>query len=93
MAYVNSTKVIFGDISRTEERYLFSETSASRLTSISCSELTQQNGGQRGDYSFVDKNDFVKEGKWYFLNENSQWDTVRTSGETYVCFRLKLKIT
>ena len=28
--------------------------------------------------SFVDKNDFVKEGKWYFLSENSQWEISST---------------
>ena len=40
------------------------------------------------EISFVDENDFVKEEKWYFLLY-----TMRTSGEIYVCFRLKLKIT
>ena len=45
------------------------------------------------EISFVDETDFVKEGKWYFLSENSQWDTVWTSGETDVRFRLKLKIS
>ena len=27
------------------------------------------------EISFVDENDFVKKRKWYFLSENSQWDT------------------
>ena len=26
------------------------------------------------EISFVDENDFVKEGKWYFLSENSRWE-------------------
>ena len=25
------------------------------------------------EISFVDENDFVKEGKWYFFSDNSQW--------------------
>ena len=47
LGYVNSTKVIFGDISRTEvcfpsrKNNLFSVSSALRLTSIGCSERTQ----------------------------------------------------
>ena len=45
------------------------------------------------EISFVDEDDFVKEGKYYFLSENSQWDTMLTSGETDVHFRLKLKIS
>ena len=45
------------------------------------------------EISFVDENYFVKEGKWYFLSDDLQWDTTRTSGETDVRFRLKLKIT
>ena len=32
------------------------------------------------EISFVDENDFEKEGKWYFLSENSLWE-------------IKLKIT
>ena len=40
------------------------------------------------EISFVDENDFVKEGKWYFLGENSQWDTMRTFGKKDVRFRL-----
>ena len=88
MGYVNSTKVIFGDISRTE---VFSEMSALRLTSIDV--LSEHNKmADSVEISFVDKNDFVKEGKWYFLSDNSQWK-MRTSGETDVHFRLKLKIT
>ena len=43
------------------------------------------------EISFVDENDFVKEGKWYFLSENSQWDIMRTSEEIDARFRLKLK--
>ena len=47
--------------------------------------------------SFVDENDFVKEGKWYLLSENSlvgnRLYVIRTPGETDVRFRLKLKIT
>ena len=39
------------------------------------------------EISFVDENDFVKEGKWYKLY------ITRTSGETDARFRLKLKIT
>ena len=38
---------------------------------------------------FVDENDFVKEGKWYFLSENSRWGTIRTSGKTDLHFRLQ----
>ena len=49
------------------------------------------------EISFVDENDFVKEGKWYFLSENSQGEiklyTMWMCGETDVRFRLKLKIT
>ena len=30
------------------------------------------------EISFVDENDFVKEGKWYFLSENSQWEISST---------------
>ena len=26
------------------------------------------------EISFVDENDLVKEGKWYLLSENSQWE-------------------
>ena len=43
------------------------------------------------EISFVDENDFLKERKWYFLSDDSQWDTMRTSGATDVRFRLKLK--
>ena len=43
--------------------------------------------------SFVDENDFVKEGKGYFLSENSQWEIMQTSGEKDVPFCFKLKIT
>ena len=45
------------------------------------------------EISFVDENDFLKEGRWYFLRDDSQWDTMRTSEATDVHFRLKLKIT
>ena len=49
------------------------------------------------EISFVDENDFVKEGKWYFLSEEftvgNMLYTMRTSGETDFRFRLKLKIT
>ena len=30
------------------------------------------------EISFVDENDFVKGGKWYFLSENSQWEISST---------------
>ena len=26
------------------------------------------------EISFVDEKDFVKEGKWHFLSDNSQWE-------------------
>ena len=42
------------------------------------------------EISFVDENDFVKEGKWYFFEREL---TMRTSGETGIRFHLKLKIT
>ena len=44
------------------------------------------------EISFVDENDFVKEGKWYFLSENKLY-TMQTSGETDVHLKLKLKVT
>ena len=37
------------------------------------------------EISFVDENNFVKEGKLYFLSENSQWEI------SSILFRLKLK--
>ena len=51
---------------------LFLEMSALRLTSIDI--LSEHNKmADSVEISFVDKNDFVKEGKWYFLSDNSQW--------------------
>ena len=36
------------------------------------------------EISFVDENDFVKEGNWYFLSKNSQWEISST-----ICGRLE----
>ena len=79
MGYVNSTKVIFGDISN------------GKSPSDVLSERNKMTDSV--EISFVNENYFfVKEGKWYFLSENSQWENnyIRTSGETYFSFRLEV---
>ena len=45
------------------------------------------------EISFVDENDFVKEGKLYFLSDNSQWEITLNYADVWGRFRLKLKIT